>query len=207
MFTLIALGTGAAYVYSVVATLVPGRSCPQATRTPRASCPSTSRPPRSSSTLVLLGQVLELRARSRDRGAIRALLGLAPKTARVVREDGAEEDVPLEQVAVGDRLRVRPGEKVPVDGVVLEGASTVDESMITGEPIPVEKAAGDRVTGGTVNGTGGFVMRAERVGGDTLLAPDRPDGRRGAAQPRADPAARRRGLALVRAGRGGASRW
>ena len=115
-------------------------------------------------TLVLLGQVLELRARRQTGSAIRALLGLAPKTARRIRDDGREEDVPLDQVVPGDRLRVRPGEKVPVDGVVLEGTSAVDESMITGEPIPVEKGPGDRVIGGTVNGTGSLVMRAERVG-------------------------------------------
>ena len=120
--------------------------------------------------LVLLGQVLELRARSQTSGAIKALLGLAPRTARRLRADGSEEDVPLEQVQPGDRLRVRPGEKVPVDGVVLEGASAVDESMMTGESIPVEKGPGSRVIGGTVNGTGSFVMRAERVGRDTLLA-------------------------------------
>jgi Cu+-exporting ATPase len=121
-------------------------------------------------TLVLLGQVLELKARSQTSGAIKALLGLAPKTARRLRDDGMDEDVPLEQVHVGDRLRVRPGEKVPVDGVVLEGASAVDESMVTGEPIPVEKGPGDRLIGGTVNGTGGLVMRAERVGSETMLA-------------------------------------
>ena len=121
-------------------------------------------------TLVLLGQVLELRARSQTSSALKALLGLAPKTARVVREDGREEDVPLDRVIVGDRLRVRPGEKVPVDGVVLEGTSSVDESMVTGEPIPVEKTADARVTGGTVNGTGTFIMRADRVGAETLLS-------------------------------------
>jgi Cu+-exporting ATPase len=121
-------------------------------------------------TLVLLGQVLELRARSQTSSALKALLGLAPKTARVVRGDGREEDIPLEHVMVGDHIRVRPGDKVPVDGVVLDGASNVDESMVTGEPIPVEKTAGARVTGGTVNGTGTFVMRAERVGRETLLA-------------------------------------
>src|SRR5262249_19994542 len=120
--------------------------------------------------LVLLGQVLELRARSQTSSAIKALLGFAPKTARRLQHDGTEEDLPLEHVQPGDRLRVRPGEKVPVDGVVLEGLRGVDESMVTGEPIPVEKIAGSRVTGGTVNGTGGFVMRAERVGSDTLLA-------------------------------------
>ncbi len=121
-------------------------------------------------TLVLLGQVLELRARRQTGNAIRALLGLAPRTARRIRDDGAEEDVPLDRVVPGDRLRIRPGEKVPVDGVVLEGSSPVDESMITGEPIPVEKGPGDRVIGGTVNGTGGLVMRAERVGAETMLA-------------------------------------
>jgi Cu+-exporting ATPase len=120
--------------------------------------------------LVLLGQVLELRARSATSGAIRALLGLQPKTARRLRADGVEVDVPLADVQPGDRLRVRPGERVPVDGVVLEGVSAVDESMVTGESIPVEKTPGSRVTGGTVNGTGGFVMRAERVGAETLLA-------------------------------------
>jgi Cu+-exporting ATPase len=121
-------------------------------------------------TLVLLGQVLELRARSKTSKAIKALLGLAPKTARLLRDDGTETDVPLERVQVDDRLRVRPGEKIPVDGVVLEGATSVDESMITGEPIPVEKIKNSRVTGGTVNGTGSFVMRAKHVGSDTLLA-------------------------------------
>ena len=124
---------------------------------------------------MLLGQVLELRARSHTAGAIRALLGLAPKTARRLREnavgaDDAEEDIALSEVVVGDRLRVRPGERVPTDGVVVEGESAVDESMVTGEPIPVDKRAGDRVTGATVNGSGSFVMRAERVGADTLLA-------------------------------------
>ena len=122
-----------------------------------------------STTLVLLGQVLELRARSQTSSAIKALLGLAPKTARRLREDGTEEDIPLEHVQPGDRLRVRPGEKVPVDGSVLEGRGAVDESMVTGEPLPSRKP-GSRVTGGTVNGTGGFVMRAERVGAETLLA-------------------------------------
>src|ERR1051326_8513871 len=121
-------------------------------------------------TLVLLGQVLELRARSRTSSAIRALLGLAPKTARRIGGDGGEEDISLDRVQVGDRLRVRPGEKIPVDGIVREGSTSVDESMITGEPIPVEKGPGSKVTGGTVNGSGSFVMRAERVGADTLLA-------------------------------------
>jgi Cu+-exporting ATPase len=157
MFTLIAIGTGTAYVYSLVAAFFPGAFVYFETAA-------------AITVLVLLGQVLELKARGRTSSAIRALLSLAPPVARLVREDGAEEDVPLESVQPGDRLRVRPGEKVPVDGVVTEGASAVDESMLTGEPLPVEKAAGARVTGGTVNGTGGFLMRAERVGSDTLLA-------------------------------------
>jgi len=168
MFTLIALGTGAAYSYSVIATLFPSlfpdsfRMHGQVAIYFEAAAVIT--------TLVLLGQVLELRARSRTTGAIKALLGLAPKTARIVEGNGSERDVPLDQVQRGDRLRVRPGEKVPVDGVVTEGLSSVDESMVTGEPIPVEKGPGDRVTGGTVNGTGSFLMRAEHVGADTLLA-------------------------------------
>jgi Cu+-exporting ATPase len=169
MFTLIAIGTGTAYVYSVVATLFP-RIFPDSFRDPRGQVAVYFEAAAVITTLVLLGQVLELRARSQTSSAIKSLLGLAPKTARRLRDDGSEEDVPLERVEPGDRLRVRPGEKLPVDGVVLEGTSSVDESMVTGEPIPVEKQAGDRVTGGTVNGTGGLVMRAERVGSDTLLA-------------------------------------
>ena len=169
MFTLIALGTGAAYADSVVATFLPG-IFPPSFRGPHGEVAIYFEPAAVITTLVLLGQVLELRARSRTSSALRALLGLAPRVAHLVRDDGAEEDIPLERVRVGDRMRVRPGEKIPVDGVVLEGASAVDESMITGEPIPVEKAAGARVTGGTVNQTGSFVLRAERVGSDTLLA-------------------------------------
>ena len=169
MFSLIALGTGAAYAYSVVATLMPD-VFPASFRGHGGEVPVYYEAAAVITTLVLLGQVLELRARSQTGSAIRALLGQAPKLARRLREDGGEEDVPLDQVAVGDRLRVRPGEKVPVDGVIEDGASAVDESMITGEPIPVEKAAGSRVVGGTVNGTGGFVMRAERVGSETMLA-------------------------------------
>jgi Cu+-exporting ATPase len=168
MFTLIAIGTGTAYAYSVLATLVPG-IFPESFRQAgtvhvyfEASAVII--------TLVLFGQMLELRARSRTTSAIRALLGLVPNTARLLRQDGGEEDVPLERVTVGDRLRVRPGEKVPVDGVVLEGASAVDEAMVTGESVPAEKEPGSRVTGGTVNGTGSFVMRAERVGSDTMVA-------------------------------------
>jgi len=168
MFTLIALGTAAAYAFSVFAVLFPG-ALPHGVRHGGAP-PVYFEAAAVIVTLVLLGQVLELRARSATSGAIRALLGLAPKTARRLRDDGTEEDIPLTHVHLGDRLRVRPGERVPVDGVVLEGRSAVDESMITGEPIPVEKTAGSRVTGGTVNGTGGFVMRAERIGADTLLA-------------------------------------
>jgi len=169
MFTLIAMGTGTAYFYSIVATAFP-QIFPQSFRLSSGEVPVYFESAATITTLVLLGQVLELRARSRTSSALKALLGLAPKTARRLRADGGEEDVPLDQVHRGDRLRVRPGEKIPVDGSVLEGASSVDESMVTGEPIPVEKKAGDRVTGGTVNGTGGFVMRAERVGSETLLA-------------------------------------
>jgi Cu+-exporting ATPase len=169
MFTLIALGTGAAYVHSVLAVVAPGLF-PAAFREPHGGVPVYFEAAAVIVTLVLLGQVLELRARSRTGAAIRALLGLAPRTARRIAEDGAEADVPLDAVRPGDRLRVRPGEKIPVDGVVLEGTSAVDESAITGEPIPVEKRAGDRVVGATVNGTGGLVVRAERVGAETLLA-------------------------------------
>ncbi len=168
MFTLIGLGTGAAFAYSVFAVLFPD-ALPHGMRHGGAP-PVYFEAAAVITTLVLLGQVLELRARSATSGAIRALLGLAPKTARRLREDGSEEDVPLAHVQPGDRLRVRPGERVPVDGAVLEGTSAVDESMVTGESIPVEKGPGARVTGGTVNGTGGFVMRAHRVGADTLLA-------------------------------------
>jgi Cu+-exporting ATPase len=169
MFTLIAIGTGAAWTYSVVAALAPG-VFPDSFRGHHGDVAVYFEAAAVIVTLVLLGQVLELRARSRTGAAIRELLGLAPKTARRVAEDGSEEDVPLDLVQVGDRLRVRPGEKVPVDGVVLEGRSTVDESMITGEPVPVAKGSGDPVTGATVNGTGGLLVRAERVGAETLLA-------------------------------------
>jgi Cu+-exporting ATPase len=168
MFTLIGLGVAIAYVYSLVAALFPGMF-PAAFRGPNGEVGTYFEAAAVITTLVLLGQVLELRARSRTGAAIKALLGLAPKTARRVK-DGTEEDVPLDQVHAGDLLRVRPGEKVPVDGVVVEGTSSVDESMITGEPIPVEKHAGDRVVGATVNGTGSLIMRAEKVGSETLLA-------------------------------------
>ena len=169
MFTLIGLGVTVAYVYSVVATVFPG-IFPHSFREHSGTVPVYFEAAAVITTLVLLGQVLELKARSQTSGAIKALLGLAPRTARRLREDGSEEDVPLDQVQAGDRLRVRPGEKVPVDGVVVEGLSAIDESMVTGEAIPIEKHSGDRVIGATVNGTGSFVMQAERVGAATLLA-------------------------------------
>jgi Cu+-exporting ATPase len=169
MFTLISLGAGSAYLYSVFATVVP-QIFPASFRGGGGQIDVYFEPAAVIVALVLLGQVLELRARSQTSGAIRALLGLAPKTAKRLDDQGGEADVPLDQVQVGNRLRVRPGEKVPVDGTVLEGHSSVDESMISGEPIPVEKDKDAKVTAGTVNGTGGFVMRAERIGADTLLA-------------------------------------
>ncbi len=169
MFTLIGLGVGVAFGYSLVATLAP-QIFPESLRTMGGGVPVYFAAAAVITTLVLLGQVLELRARSATGKAIRALLGLAPKTARRIGEDGQEEDIPLDHVHVGYLLRIRPGEKVPVDGVVVEGHSSVDESMITGEPVPVEKLPGAKVTGATVNGTGGLVMRAERVGRDTMLS-------------------------------------
>jgi Cu+-exporting ATPase len=169
MFTLIAMGTGVAYLYSVIATLFP-QIFPSSFRTMGDHPDVYFEAAAAITTLVLLGQVLELRARSQTSSAIRALLDLSPKMARVVRGDGAEDDVSLDQVRPGDSLRVRPGERVPVDGVVLEGNSVVDESMITGEAVPVEKVPGGKVTGATVNGTGSFLMRAERVGSNTMLA-------------------------------------
>ena len=168
MFTLIGLGVGAAFLFSVVATLAPGLF-PESFRV-HGQVAVYFEPAAVIVVLVLLGQVLELRARSRTSGAIRGLLSLAPKTARRVEGDGTEHDVPLEHVHAGDRLRVRPGERVPVDGLVIDGASAVDESMMTGEPIPVEKTRGVAVTGGTLNGTGTLVIEATRVGRDTLLA-------------------------------------
>jgi P-type Cu+ transporter len=181
MFTLIGMGTGAAYVYSVVATLAP-QIFPASLRTMSGTM-SGNFPGNMSAypdvyfeaaaaitTLVLLGQVMELRARSRTSAAIRALLDLSPKTARLINKDGTEKDIPLDQVKPGDRLRVRPGEKVPVDGLILEGQSAIDESMITGESIPIEKSPQNKVIGATINGTGSFIMRAERVGSETLLA-------------------------------------
>jgi len=168
MFTLIALGTGTAYLYSLIAALFPS-IFPDSFRVHGGELAVYFEPAAVITTLVLLGQVLELRARSQTSSALRSLLNLAPKTARVVRE-GAEEDVPLDHIHPGDHLRVRPGERVPVDGTVVEGAGTVDESMLTGEPIPVEKVRGGKVTGGTVNISGSFIMMAERVGSETLLA-------------------------------------
>jgi Cu+-exporting ATPase len=169
MFTLIGLGTGAAFAFSVAATVAPGRF-PSSMRHPDGGVDRYFEAASVITVLALLGQVLEVRARRRTGAAIRALLRHAPKTARRLTDGGAERDVPLDEVRVGDRLRVRPGEKVPVDGIVVEGRSSVDESMVTGEPLAIEKSPGDRVTGATINGTGGFVMRAERVGRDTLLA-------------------------------------
>ena len=169
MFTLIALGTGVAYLYSLVATLFPG-IFPVTFRADSGEIGVYFEAGAVIVTLVLLGQVMELRARGRTGAAIKALLGLAPNSARCIHADGSESDVPLEQVKVGDRLRIRPGGKVPVDGKVLEGNSSLDESMITGEPIPAAKSAGDLVIGATVNATGTLVIAAERVGADTLLA-------------------------------------
>ena len=169
MFTLIGLGTGVAYIYSVVATVAPGifpASLRAMGRYPDVYFEAAA----AITTLVLLGQVMELRARSRTSAAIRALLDLSPKTARLLATDGTEKDIPLEHVKPGDKLRVRPGEKVPVDGIVLEGHSSIDESMITGESIPVEKEPSSKVIGATINATGSFIMRAERVGSETLLA-------------------------------------
>jgi len=169
MFTLIALGVGVAWIYSVVAMLLPG-IFPPAMRSMMGTVPVYFEAAAVIMALVLLGQVMELRARSQTSAAIKLLLGLAPKTARIVRANGNEEDIPLEQVQPGDVLRVRPGEKVPVDGTVMEGTSALDESMVTGESIPVEKTKDARLIGATVNGTGSLLMRAERVGADTLLA-------------------------------------
>jgi P-type Cu+ transporter len=169
MFTLIAIGSGAAYLYSLAAVIAPGLF-PSTFRDASGNLGLYFEAAAVITVLVLLGQVLELRARSQTSGAIQALLGLAPKTARRISSDGSEADVVLSEVAMGDLLRIRPGEKVPVDGQVMDGRSSVDESMVTGEPIPVEKTAGDKVVGGTINGTGSLVMKAERVGAATLLA-------------------------------------
>ncbi len=169
MFTLIAMGTGIAWIYSVIATFMPGLF-PPAFREADGSVAVYFEAAAVITVLVLLGQVLELRARDQTSGAIKALLGLAPKTARRVNGDGAEEDVAIDLIAVGDRLRVRPGEKVPVDGVLVEGPATLDESMVTGESMPVTKEAGGKLIGGTLNATGSFIMKAEKVGRDTMLA-------------------------------------
>nr|WP_254452782.1 heavy metal translocating P-type ATPase [Roseicella sp. DB1501] len=169
MFSLIALGTGAAYLYSVVATFLPG-IFPEGFRSADGTVAVYFEAAAVITVLVLLGQVLELRAREATGGAIRALLNMAPKTARRIRPDGSDEEIPLADVQVGDRLRVRPGDSVPVDGEVLEGGGAVDESMVTGESLPVEKAPGAKVIGGTVNGTGSLVMRADKVGSDTMLS-------------------------------------
>ena len=168
MFTLIALGTGVAFLYSVIATLAPG-AFPPAFRDHDGAVAVYFEAGAVITVLVLLGQVLELRARERTSGAIRALLDLAPKTARLVAGDG-DQEVAIERIAVGDRLRVRPGETIPVDGEVIDGRSTVDEAMVTGEAMPVTKEAGSRVIAGTLNQSGGFVMRADKVGRDTLLS-------------------------------------
>ncbi len=169
MFTLIGLGVGVAWSYSMIGVLLPG-IFPASVRNDMGVIPVYFEAAAVITALVLLGQVLELRARSSTNAAIKSLLGLAPKTARVVRADGSEEDIPLEHVRKGDILRVRPGEKIPVDGTVKEGSSSVDESMVTGEPIPVSKGAGEKLIGATINGTGSLLMHADRVGADTLLA-------------------------------------
>ncbi len=169
MFTLISIGVAVSYIFSLAAVLAPG-IFPESFRGKGGYVDVYFEAAAVITVLVLLGQVLELRARKRTSGAIKALLGLAPKKARIVKEDGSEEDVPLESIVRGDRLRIRPGEKVPVDGVVIDGQSSVDESMITGESIPVEKKADDKVTGGTLNGTGTFIMQAQHVGAETLLS-------------------------------------
>ncbi|MGE3867159.1 MAG: HAD-IC family P-type ATPase, partial [Hyphomonadaceae bacterium] len=169
MFTLIALGVGAAWLYSLAATLAPG-AFPAALRTPHGAPPVYFEAAAVITVLALLGQVLELQARERTGGAIRALLDLAPKTARRIRADGVDEEIALDAVAVGDRLRVRPGEKAPVDAIVLDGRSNFDESLITGESMPVARGPGDRVIAGALNQTGALIIRAERVGRETMLA-------------------------------------
>ena len=169
MFTLISLGVGVAWTYSMIATLFP-QQFPTSVQNEFGVIPVYFEAAAVITALVLLGQVLELRARDQTNAAIKMLLGLAPKTARLISEDGNEEDIPLEHVKAGDKLRIRPGEKIPVDGVVIDGSSSVDESMVTGEPIPVSKHVEDKLIGATVNATGSLVMEAQRVGSDTLLA-------------------------------------
>ncbi len=199
MFTLVALGTGTAYLYSVVATLAPGLF-PEALRGHGGAVPAYFEAAAVITVLVLLGQVLELRARESTGGALRALLDLAPKTARRIRPDGEDEEVQLDAIGVGDRLRVRPGEKVPVDGAVVEGRGSVDESLVTGESMPVAKEAGAPVIGGSLNQSGSLVVEATKVGARHHAGPHRPDGGRGPAEPGPDPAPRRPGRGLVRAG-------
>ena len=169
MFTLIGLGVTVAYVYSLIAAIFP-EIFPASFRGKEGTVAVYFEAAAVITTLILLGQVLELKARGQTSSAIKALLGLAPKTARIVREDGTEKDIPLEEVQPGNKLRVRPGEKVPVDGVVVEGKSAIDESMVTGESMPVEKNPGDKLIGATVNSTGTLIMEAKRVGSETLLA-------------------------------------
>jgi Cu+-exporting ATPase len=169
MFTLIGLGVGVAYIYSLIAALFP-EIFPPSFREESGKVGVYFEAAAVIVTLILLGQVLELKARSQTSSAIKALLGLAPKTAILVKEDGTDEEIPLEHVQPGNKLRVRPGEKVPVDGIILKGLTSIDESMITGEPIPVEKNPGDKVIGATVNGTGSLIIEARRVGAETLLA-------------------------------------
>ena len=197
MFTLISIGVGAAFFFSAVAMLVPGIFPPMMRH--EGKVPIYFESAAVVVVLVLFGQVLELRARSRTGSAIKALLNLAPATARQV-APGGDHEVPLDQVKVGDWLRVVPGDRVPVDGAVVEGHSSVEESMITGEPLPVEKAIGDKVTGGTMNGPGSFVMRAERIGSDTLLGQIVNMVCRGPAQSRAHSGSRRQGRGNLRAG-------
>jgi Cu+-exporting ATPase len=203
MFTLIALGTGAAWLYSIVGTVAP-QLFPAELRGEGGAVPIYFEAASVITVLVLLGQVLELRARERTSGAIKALLDLAPKTAVRVDTDGHDETVPLDTVQVGELLRVRPGEKLPVDGELTEGRATIDESMVTGEPIPVAKSPGSKVTGGTMNQTGGFVMRAEKVGSDTLLAwspPRSAAGRPSSAWPTRSPAGSCRSSSWLRSPR------
>ena len=187
MFTLIAIGTGVAWIYSVVAVVMPDLF-PRAFRGVDGSVAVYFEAAAVITILVLLGQVLELRARESTSGAIRALLDLAPKTARLVRSDGSEEEVQLDAVHVGDRLRVRPGEKVPVDGSVVEGRSAVDESMVTGESMPVTKEPGVKVISGTMNQSGALIIEAQKVGRDTDAVADCPTRRKSAAEPGANPA-------------------
>ena len=196
MFSLISAGTGVAWVYSVVATLAPGLF-PAAFRGHEGTVAVYFEAAAGITVLVLLGQMLELRARERTSGAIRALLDLAPKTARQIADDGSEVEIPLDRVMVDNRLRVRPGEKVPVDGIVIDGRSSIDESMITGESMPVTKAAGTKVIAGTLNQSGSFLMRAEKVGRDTLLAQIVQMVAAAQRVARADPAARRSSLVVV----------